>query len=412
MPTRRFGAIGRAVRIVATATAVSLALSGCSAADDASTPGERTSAPGDPSGSPDREPLTELELPAALTSSWVTVASSFGGDRLVALAHGVPELDDSLWAIDPDTGEAEELPGLQFPGWVGDAVLAATDRYVVLAARTCSRPPVAGDAGFECDGDASTRVALHDSQSGRWVDLESPVESLARIVEVTDQTATLAADAWTDEGGTARLTWTLDPLTGTQSEPEPAPEGGRCRDDGGPALRIEGPQDAQVAVLPGAADAPRVPLPVAVEPMRVLGPDGMLCLSSGPFLAIPGSVGSGPSNPHPPGEEASRNPTSTTSTAPPDPRLTVYDLRHPDASPTKVGDTGSVSAFVSGDDFWAVQDVDGIHVFRTANGASEPAGTVLHPDGRRGVLVATASALLAVSHGEGGSLGALHRVAI
>ena len=88
----------------------------------------------------------------------------------------------------------------------------------------------------------------------------------------------------------------------------------------------------------------------------------------------------------------------------------MYDLRHPNATPTKAGDTDSFTAFVSGENFWALQDASGTHVFRSSDGVSEPAGTFEHLGDPAGGLVATDTTLLAFTRGPNGSLADLRRV--
>jgi len=91
-----------------------------------------------------RVDVTAVELPVELARSRVVLGIPVAGDRLVVLAHGVGEVEDSLWEIDAATGEVQQVPDLPFDGWVGDAVVASTDRHTLLVATTCSRPPVAG----------------------------------------------------------------------------------------------------------------------------------------------------------------------------------------------------------------------------------------------------------------------------
>lgn len=198
---------------------------------------------------------------------------------------------------------------------VGDATVAMSDDWVVVATTECTGAVVEVDTGFECDEEGPRAVVLAApvGDDPAWTEVDVDLSAgPAWIVGVTGDRVVLRLPA--AEGGTLRPQVRVDLATGTAEEVAAFDPGTpRCSFEDAPAVTFPTSVRPTEAILPG--DATTVALPDAIAPLTDL-----FCWSAGSWIVVDAEL---------------------------------YDLRRPDAAPVDLGDGDQLGALHAAGDAWA-----------------------------------------------------------
>jgi len=327
---------------------------------------------GGSSGATANSPESSVGRPVSVDSLGdgpVQVGDALSGTRVPIVSYGNSGTAPAVSFFNGSSLEIETTPRLPVDGLLVEAPSLTDGSSTVVSAVQCSSEPLMGDAGLSCKaGDARYVIFSYTLGDGAWARLDvTELGSRPNIISVDRDRAVLTNHTRANATEDFDLIHRGASLSIENKRPGIPDRTGICIGNPERSInfdRIDTPTLAMVPV-PGSLDRLTVPLPEGARAIRGLSAPFLSCVSSGPYLLVPGAI-----DPRTTTTIKVDFPSGTSGTNGPDPTLDptqptvtrLFDLSNPGRGGFELPDTTFAGAITAVGDKVIVQELNDIFV--------------------------------------------------